>query len=336
MKRLLLISLLAIPVLSIPVLADTVPASTLPAFAFPRIVLPAINFPALLFPEAPARGQLPAGAAQPAAQSSPPSTATPPGIASAPAANIPIDQENARKAKALLDQAIQALGGQAYLNLRDKEFQGRGYSFYHGRPTSAGVVFWSFFEFPDKERVELTKERDVTELYVGDKGFEITFKGAKPLEEKDLSPYLRRRKFSLDALLRVWINDPKVALFYDGSAVAAEKPALKLTLINGMDEAVDLYLDADTHLPLKKTFTWRDPLDKQKNIEDEIYDNYRPVQGIMTPYSLTRYFNDDMANQRFLSGASYNQGLDRAMFDPHSGYDPNKVSGKPNKPSGKH
>lgn len=247
-----------------------------------------------------------------------------------------MDQENARKAKALLEQAIQALGGQAYLNIRDKEFQGRGYSFYHGRSTSSGVVFWSFFEFPDKERVELTKERDVTELYVGDKGFEITFKGAKPIEEKDLSPYLRRRRFSLDNLLRIWVNDAKVALFYDGNAVAAEKPALKVTLINGMDEAVDLYLDADTHLPLKKTFTWRDPIDKQKNVEDEIYDNYRSVQGIMTPYSWTRYFNDDMAGQRFLSGATYNQGLDAAMFDAHSGYNPNKVPNKPNKPSAKH
>jgi len=244
-----------------------------------------------------------------------------------------VDQENARKAKAVLEQAIQALGGQAYLSIRDKEFQGRGYSFYNGRPTSTGVVFWNFFEFPDKERVELTKERDITELYVGDKGFEITFKGAKPIEEKDLGPYLRRRRFSLDTMLRTWMNDPKVAFFYEGNAVAAEKPAVQVTLINGANEAVTLYFDADTHLPLKKTFTWRDPVDKQKNLEEEIYDNYRPVQGIMTPYSWTRYFNGDMAGQRFLSAAGYNQGLDAAMFDPHSGYNPNKL---PNKPTGKH
>jgi hypothetical protein len=43
-----------------------------------------------------------------------------------------------------------------------------------------------------------------------------------------------------------------------------------------------------------------------------------------------------MAGQRFLSGATYNQGLDPAMFDAHSGYNPNKVPAKSNKPSGKH
>jgi hypothetical protein len=308
MKRLLLILFLAIPCLA--------------------MVLPAIVFSGLIVSAIPAWSQLPAGGTPAASPSSPPSSA-----ASAQAPDVPVDQENARKAKALLDQAIQALGGQAYLNVRDKEFQGRGFSFYHGRPSGTGAVFWSFFEFPDKERVELTKERDIAQVYVGDKGFEITYKGAKPIEEKDLSPYLRRRRFSLDTLLRTWMNDSKVAFFYEGNAVAAEKPALQVTLINGMDEAVTVYVDADTHLPLKKTFTWRDPVDKQKNLEEEIYDNYRPVQGIMTPYSLTRYFNGDMASQRFLSGAAYNQGLDPAMFDPHSGYNPNKV---PNKPSGKH
>jgi len=250
-----------------------------------------------------------------------------------PNADVPVDQENQRKAKALLDQAIQALGGQAYLTIRNKELQGRGFSFHHGRPSGSGAVFWSFFEFPDKERVELTKERDIAQIFTGDKGFEVTYKGAHPIEEKDLTPYLRRRRFSLDTLLRTWVNDPKVALFYEGYAVAAEKPAVQVTLINGTDEAVTLYFDADTHLPLKKSFRWRDPVDKQPNLEEEIYDNYRPVQGIMTPYSLTRYFNGDMANQRFINSVNYNQNLDQAMFDPHSAYDPNKVS---NKPTGKH
>src|SRR5271166_1225038 len=74
---------------------------------------------------------------------------------------IPVDQENARQARALLDQAIQALGGQAYLGIHDMQLQGRTYSFYHGRPTSNGVLFWRFTEYPEKERIEVTPQRDV-------------------------------------------------------------------------------------------------------------------------------------------------------------------------------
>lgn len=260
-----------------------------------------------------------AGAAQTSEQG-PPSANSGPGI--------PVDLENARKAKALLAQAIQALGGQAYLNVRDTEQSGRAFSFHHGRPTSNGILFWRFTEFPDKERVEVTKERDVAQVYNGDKGFEITYKGARPLDENDLTDYLRRRRLSLDTILRTWVNDPSVALFYDGNAVASERPALQVTLISAKNEAVTLYFDADTHLPIKKTFTWRDLVDKQRNTEEEIYDNYRPVQGLMVPYNFTRYFNGDMAAERFLNSFTCNQGLNPAMFDSNSGYSPNKSAGK--------
>ena len=94
-----------------------------------------------------------------------------------PPQSVPVDQENARKAKAVLDQAIQALGGSAYLNIQDISQEGRTYSFYHGRPNSLGIVFWRFYKFPDKDRIELTKKRDVIYVYNGDKGYEITYKG---------------------------------------------------------------------------------------------------------------------------------------------------------------
>ncbi len=238
------------------------------------------------------------------------------------------DLENAHKARALLDQAIQALGGQAYLSIHDVEQEGRSYSFYHGRPTSNGVLFWRFVEYPDKERVEVTKQRDVAVVYSGDKGCEVTYKGAHPLEKKDLDDYLRRRKFSLETMLRSWVNDPGVALFFDGNALAGNLPAQQVTLINSKDEAVHIFLDLDTHLPIKKSYTWRDPVDKERNLEEEIYDNYRPVQGVMTPWGFTRYYNGDMQSQRFLHGVHYNQGMNEAMFDPNSGYDPNKAQAK--------
>src|ERR1700730_9290770 len=60
-------------------------------------------------------------------------------------------QENSRKARVLLDQAIQALGGQVYFKLHDLQQEGRTYSFHHGQPTSNGVLFSQFVEFPDME-----------------------------------------------------------------------------------------------------------------------------------------------------------------------------------------
>jgi hypothetical protein len=144
---------------------------------------------------------------------------------------------------------------------------------------------------------------------------------------------MRRHHFSLDTVLRNWVNDPGVVLLFEGYAIAAQHPAQQVTLINAQDESVTLYFDSDTHLPVKKSFSWRDPVDKQKNLEEEVYENYRQVSGIMSPYNVTRYFNGDMSNQRFLNSVTINQGLDQSMFDPNSGYDPNKL---PSKQTGKH
>jgi hypothetical protein len=238
--------------------------------------------------------------------------------------SIPIDQQNARKARAILEQAIQALGGNAYLNIQDIRQEGRTYSFHLGRPNSVGVQFWRFYRYPDKDRIELTKKRDVSYVYNGDKGYEITYKGTRSDDPKSVNDYLRRRHFALDWVLRHWLNEPGVALFYEGQAVADQKNCDRVTLMNAHDEGVTLYTDLDTHLPVKKTFSWRDPTDQQRNIEDEVYDNYRPVQDVMTPFTITRYYNGDMSNQRFLTSVSYNQNLSDSLFNASVSYDPNK------------
>ena len=259
--------------------------------------------------------------------------ATTPGATPSPKASsspsIALDKDalqNSNKAKSIVEQGIEALGGQTYLTLRDREQQGRTYGFHHGTPTGGGAVFWGFSEFPDKERIEFTKERDIAQVFIGDKGWEITYKGPRPVEQKDLDDYLRRRKFSLERVLRTWVNDPGVVMLFEGNAIAAQHPALQVTLVNSQNESVTLYFDVDSHLPIKKAFEWRDPVDKQKNLEEEVYENYRQVSGIMAPYNVTRFFNGDMSNQRFLNSVTINQGLDATMFDPNSGYNPNKVA----------
>src|SRR3954454_19032809 len=91
-----------------------------------------------------AQAQTPASnSAQSASQASPESSASD---------RAPMDKEglqNAAQAKSILDQAIQALGGQAYLAIRDRESQGRGYGFHSGRPTGAGAGVWRSWGLSD-------------------------------------------------------------------------------------------------------------------------------------------------------------------------------------------
>jgi hypothetical protein len=97
--------------------------------------------------------------------------------------------------------------------------------------------------------------------------------------------------------------------------VAAQKQTEQVTIMNAKNEAVTLNFDINTHLPVRKTFSWRDPTDKERNVEEEIYDNYRNVQGIITPFDVTRTYNGEMSAQSFLTNASYNETLSPDLFD---------------------
>ncbi len=237
------------------------------------------------------------------------------------------ENDNAKKARSLLNEMIQALGGQTYLNVQDMQQEGRSYAFYNGKPNSLGTLFWRSWKFPDKDRTELTKQRDVVYIFNGDKGYEVSFKGTASAEPENLRDYIRRRNHSLETVLRVWLPDPKTALFYDGTAIAEQKHCDSVTLMNSKNDSVTIFIDSHTHLPVKKTFQWRDPSDNLKNEEGEIFDNFRMVQGVLTPHTLLRTKNGDTTNQRFLTTVRYNVGMPDSLFEATVTYDPYKHSG---------
>jgi hypothetical protein len=275
------------------------------------------------------------------AQTAPPAAPSTPSSQPAAAAGATLnDSDNARQARAVLDKTIEALGGDPYLTFENRVEEGRYYPLYHGRTNSTGIPYRYYVDYPDKDRFEVIHTKDVFLLFGqigdvkvknktdivlihnGDKGYEVTYKGTAAQEKLDLENYLRRRRHSLEWIFRKWIRDPNVAMFYNGLAVEDGKECEGVTLLNSQNDSVDVYLDQNTHYPVKISYSWRDPKDKQKNVEEEIYDSYKLVQGIWTPHSITRYFNGETSQQRFIATASYNLKLPDSMFEGTVTYDP--------------
>jgi len=226
------------------------------------------------------------------------------------------EQANIRKAKDIVQKAIQALGGQAYLTFRNMRQQGRGYGFYQNTSQGVGVPVVHTYEFPDKDRFDYFRNGEWNLLYVGDNGYETTFHGTREQEKDILTDFLRRRQYSLDHVLREWVPDAKTAWFYDGQTVMETRIVDKISLLNSQNLGISLYIDQKNFLPVAKSFTYRDPESREKTEEIELYDGYRREDGIMTPHVVTRKENGEMRSQFFLNKVEYNVPVPQDEFTP--------------------
>jgi len=235
------------------------------------------------------------------------------------------EDASAKKARAALDAMVQALGGDKWLNQQVSYAEGRIAGFYQGKPTGATVRYWDW-STPTAERIDLTEgkndKHNWSQIFEGDHCWEITFRGKNPLPKDQCSEATRRRDHSIDAAVRVWMKDPGTILMYEGQSLAERHLAEQVTLLNADNDSITIQIDAMSHLPLRRSWSWRDPVYKDKNEDVEEYDDYHTIDGIQTPFTITRWHNGDMTSQRFIFKASYNVPL------PPEGFDPDQVAAR--------
>ena len=207
------------------------------------------------------------------------------------------------------------MGGDAWLNIKNVVREGHIAAFFHGTPDPGTTLFWDFHTWPDHDRVEYTKHRDVVQFYEGRKGIEVTYRGAKPLPQEQVDDFMRRRDHSIELAVKVWLKDPKTILVYEGQRMSERHMADQVTLISPENESITIQTDVQTHLPLSRSFQWRDPIYKDKNTDVEQYADYHDLDGFPTPLSITRVHNDEMQRQLYIDKVHYNQDLPGEFWD---------------------
>jgi hypothetical protein len=229
-------------------------------------------------------------------------------------------QDQDKRGRQLLQQMVEALGGEAWLHRTTMMREGHTASFFRGAPTLNVVDFWDYTRFadaaqPEAERIEFTKKHDVVQIWTPSNGYEITYKGNKPLPEEQVQDYLRRRSHSVEAIIQSWLKQPEIVVLYEGTTMVERRMAEKVTLLGADNDAVTLELDANTHLPLRRSFRTRNTTFKDYDEDEEQYEDYHLIQGIQTPLSVSRYHNGDLANQRFFTKVEYDVPVTAEMFD---------------------
>jgi hypothetical protein len=242
----------------------------------------------------------------------------------------PAGETQEQRGRKLLDQMLEALGGDAWLNRRNVQLRGHLARFFRGAPTGVVVDFTTIHQFASGDRPEAQrigfitdksmilpgKKIDVVQIWAANTGHEVTYKGNITLPKDQIEDYYRRQDHSIEAIYRVWLKSPGVVVLDTGSTMVERRLTERVTILSDNNDAVTVDVDVATHLPRRRTFEWRNTTFKDLDEDAEEYDDYHTIQGLPTALTVTRYHNGDMTSQIFYLKAEYDVDLPPDTFNP--------------------
>lgn len=210
------------------------------------------------------------------------------------------------QARQMLDRAIQALGGQAFLNAKSLTMKGRVFFFYQG--TTGGIApFQSYVLYPDKFRFSYGKTLPVVWIYNADKSWELDRYGLTSQLDTPQQIWGISNRYGLENLLRLRINESGVLIQTGKVDFVDNVPTLGIEIIEPGGTSVRLDLHPQTFLPSRVTHRVRNVKEDAWDEFSDAYADYKPVDGIQTPMHVTRYLNGDRVLETFGNLATYNE-----------------------------
>ena len=168
-------------------------------------------------------------------------------------------EQSAEKAKQLLQQAIGALGGAAYLKLHDVTCTGEFSNFGHSGELNGFVKFIDYEIPPDKDRFENAKKGNIITVYNGDKGWTLDRGGVSEAPATDVAEQTAGQKTDLDNVLRHRINEPGMVFRYGGPDTVDRLQVDWVEMVDSENRTIRIAISRTTHLPLQKVVEMRDP-----------------------------------------------------------------------------
>jgi len=227
-------------------------------------------------------------------------------------------EQSAAKAKQVLQQAIESLGGTAYLNVYDVTCTGRLGGFDHSGELTGFGKFIDYAVPPSKERQENLPQRNIIEVRNGDQGWDLDRGGVSKAPKADLDDFKEGNLKNIDNILRHRIHEPGMVLRYAGTDVVDLRQVEWVELVDSDDRTIRIAFSSATHLPVRKTIEYRDTATRLTMTEVEYYSNYHPVGGIQTAFQITREKNDLKTLQAFFDKCDYNTGVADSLFTRES------------------
>ena len=226
------------------------------------------------------------------------------------------------RGKRVVYEALQAMGGDAFLRTEDRVETGRAYSFYR-RATSGTSIATIYIRYltpvpgkvSQREQEVFGKNHDEGAVLFNEEGaWEITFHGARPLEPERVKNYQESTLRNIFYILHQRLKEPGMDFYSQGTDMILRVPVEVVDITDASGATVTVSFSQFDKLPMRQVYRHRNEEFHDFDTEVTNFGKYHDIGGIKWPFDVQRERNGDKIYEMYSSSVEFNKGLKDDMF----------------------
>jgi hypothetical protein len=238
-------------------------------------------------------------------------------------------EDAASRGSRVVHDALKALGGDAFLSMKDRVETGRAYSFFRSELSGLSVakIYTRLLPAPGTGGLALQeresfgkKEEESAVLLTGEGAWDVTFRGARPLEPERLQNYKDSTLRNIFYILLRRLNEPGLSFYSQGSDILQNQPVEIVDITDSENRTVTVYFGKSDGLPVRQAFKRRNPTYKDFDTEVTVFSKYKDVGGgVKWPLGVRRERNGEKIFEMYCESVAINQNLPDGLFSLPAG-----------------
>ena len=235
-------------------------------------------------------------------------------------------QGREERGRRLMEETLTALGGERFRAMRDRVESGRAYSFYREELSglARATIYTRYLNPPGppapgallvRERQSFGNNEDRgAVLFADGQGYQISFRGARPLPAETLERFRQTTLHNVFYILRQRLEEPGLLMEWRASDLWEGQRVELIEITDADNRSVTVYLNALTRLPVRQVFYRRDPKTRRRIEEVTVFSKYREVSGVQWPFVIERSRDGEKVFEMYSERVEINRGLSDELF----------------------
>lgn len=243
-------------------------------------------------------------------------------------------EESEARAKKVLSQLIQGLGGPTFLGMRERQCDGRRAVIGHDGALAGYVQFRESWDYPDKSRIdyfaksrntmlgyligvqdlEMTHGGLIITTFSGDKGWSMDKGGVSDMPEDTIAEFQATVQRSPENLLRLGLKNPDYNIRWGGLDTVDLHEVDWVEISDQEERVYRLAVDRMNHRLVRSVVKVKDLNTGEMHEDVAIYTNYEPKNGVQIPMQVTRERDGRRISQLFYESCEINPPLPGDYF----------------------